>query len=173
MALDRDHLQLRHRARRHGSPGLRVAGAESPVIPPSPKSISWRACSRTCWSSRRASSFARRVGPRRADDRRPRSDWRDQHWIDIGTPDAARLHKASKAADRVAVYTHKDPTQFLKQLAGEKIHHAQALELCDRSCAGERARGASRAARRLQPVRHGPRAVCRSAPTTSRAASCG
>ncbi len=50
-------------------------------------------------------------------------------WIDIGTPDAPRLHKASKAAARVAVYTHKDPTQFLKQLAGKKIHHAQALEL--------------------------------------------
>jgi uncharacterized protein YaeQ len=50
-------------------------------------------------------------------------------WIDIGTPDAARLHKASKAADRVAVYTHKDPTQFLKQLAGERIHRAEALEL--------------------------------------------
>jgi uncharacterized protein YaeQ len=50
-------------------------------------------------------------------------------WIDIGTPDAARLHKASKAARRVAVYTHKDPAQFLKQLAGEKIHRAEALEL--------------------------------------------
>ena len=50
-------------------------------------------------------------------------------WIDIGTPDAARLHKASKAARRVAVYTHKDPAQFLKQLAGERIHRADALEL--------------------------------------------
>lgn len=50
-------------------------------------------------------------------------------WIDIGTPDAARLHKASKAADRVAVYTHKAPAQYLKQLAGEKIHRAEALEL--------------------------------------------
>jgi uncharacterized protein YaeQ len=50
-------------------------------------------------------------------------------WIDIGTPDAARLHKASKAASRVAVYTHKDPAQFLKQLAGERIHNAGALEL--------------------------------------------
>ena len=50
-------------------------------------------------------------------------------WIDIGTPDAARLHKASKAAGRVAVYIHKDPAQFLKQLAGEKIHRAEALEL--------------------------------------------
>ena len=50
-------------------------------------------------------------------------------WIDIGTPDAARLHKAAKTAPRVVVYTHKDPTQFLKQLAGEKIHNAAALEL--------------------------------------------
>jgi uncharacterized protein YaeQ len=50
-------------------------------------------------------------------------------WIDIGTPDAARLHKASKAASRVAVYTHKDPAQFLRQLEGEKIHRADALEL--------------------------------------------
>jgi uncharacterized protein YaeQ len=50
-------------------------------------------------------------------------------WIDIGAPDAARLHKASKAAGRVAVYIHKDPTQFLKQIAGEKIHRAEALEL--------------------------------------------
>ena len=50
-------------------------------------------------------------------------------WIDIGTPDAARLHKASKVAARVAVYTHKVPTQFLKQLAGERMHRAEALEL--------------------------------------------
>ncbi|HEY2152399.1 MAG TPA: YaeQ family protein [Vicinamibacterales bacterium] len=50
-------------------------------------------------------------------------------WIDIGTPDAARLHRASKAARRVAVYTHKEPTQYLKQLAGEKIHRADELEL--------------------------------------------
>lgn len=50
-------------------------------------------------------------------------------WIDVGTPDAERLHKASKAAARVAVYTHKDPAQFLKQLAGQRIHRAEALEL--------------------------------------------
>ena len=50
-------------------------------------------------------------------------------WIEVGTPDAARLHKAAKAARRVAVYTHKDPAQFLKQLAGERIHNAGALEL--------------------------------------------
>jgi uncharacterized protein YaeQ len=50
-------------------------------------------------------------------------------WIDVGLPDAARLHKASKAATRVAVYTHRDPAQLLKQLAGETIHRADALEL--------------------------------------------
>ncbi|HEX8029876.1 MAG TPA: YaeQ family protein [Vicinamibacterales bacterium] len=50
-------------------------------------------------------------------------------WIDIGTPDAARLHKASKAAARVAVYCHKDPSQWLKQFEGATIHRADALEL--------------------------------------------
>lgn len=52
-----------------------------------------------------------------------------QAWIDIGTPDAARLHKACKLAPRVAVYIHKDPTQFLRNLSGERIHRASALEL--------------------------------------------
>jgi uncharacterized protein YaeQ len=50
-------------------------------------------------------------------------------WIDVGAPEAARLHKASKAAARVVVYTHKDPRQFLNRLAGEKIHRADELEL--------------------------------------------
>jgi uncharacterized protein YaeQ len=50
-------------------------------------------------------------------------------WIDIGAPEAARLHKASKAAARVVVYTHKDPDQFVRRLAGEKIHRAEDLEL--------------------------------------------
>nr|MDQ3071481.1 YaeQ family protein [Acidobacteriota bacterium] len=63
---------------------------------------------------------------------------RIRSWIDIGAPDAARLHKASKAAGRVAVYTHKDAGQFLKQLAGERIHRAEALELyaLDRALVG-------------------------------------
>ncbi len=50
-------------------------------------------------------------------------------WIDIGSPDAARLHKASKSAPRVAVYTHRDPALIRRQLGGEKIHRAEALEL--------------------------------------------
>jgi uncharacterized protein YaeQ len=50
-------------------------------------------------------------------------------WIDIGAPDAARLHKASKAASRVAVYVHKDPTQWLTRLAGARIHRVEAVEV--------------------------------------------
>jgi uncharacterized protein YaeQ len=52
-----------------------------------------------------------------------------QVWIDVGAPDATRLHKASKAAPRVAVYTHRDPAQLLRQLAGERIHRSAELEL--------------------------------------------
>lgn len=50
-------------------------------------------------------------------------------WIDVGAPDAARLHKASKASPRVAVYTHRDPAAIVRQLAGERIHRAADLEL--------------------------------------------
>jgi len=50
-------------------------------------------------------------------------------WIEIGAPDADRLHKASKASPRVAVYTHKDPAQLKRALAGQRIHKADALEL--------------------------------------------
>jgi uncharacterized protein YaeQ len=50
-------------------------------------------------------------------------------WIEVGSPDAARLHKASKAAPRVVVYTAKDPTRLVNQLAGERIHRAESLEI--------------------------------------------
>jgi len=50
-------------------------------------------------------------------------------WIEIGAPDAARLHKASKACDRVVVYTHKDPKQMLANWAGERIHKSESIEI--------------------------------------------
>ena len=50
-------------------------------------------------------------------------------WVELGSPDAARLHKASKASPRVAIYTHKDPLQLLRQLAGERIHRVESIEL--------------------------------------------
>lgn len=50
-------------------------------------------------------------------------------WIDVGAPEAARLHRASKAAQRVAVYTHKDAGQLAARLSLERIHRVEALEL--------------------------------------------
>ena len=52
-----------------------------------------------------------------------------QTWIDVGTPEAARIHKASKAAARVVVYTHKDPLLLAEKLAAGRIHRAEAVEL--------------------------------------------
>jgi uncharacterized protein YaeQ len=52
-----------------------------------------------------------------------------QAWIEIGAPDAARVHKASKAAPRVVVYTHKDAALLVRQLSSERIHRADAIEV--------------------------------------------
>ena len=52
-----------------------------------------------------------------------------QVWIDVGAPEPPRLHRASKAARRVAVYTHKDAAQLAARLGGERIHRIDALEL--------------------------------------------
>jgi len=52
-----------------------------------------------------------------------------QAWIEVGAPDAARLHRASKAAPRVAVYTHHEPERYWASLEGARIHRAEALEL--------------------------------------------
>ena len=50
-------------------------------------------------------------------------------WIDIGLPDAARLHQAGKAAPRVAVYTHRDPALLVRELDGARVHRADELEI--------------------------------------------
>jgi len=52
-----------------------------------------------------------------------------QAWIEVGAPDAARLHHGSKLAERVAVYTHRDPAKVAAPWAGKKIHQADALRL--------------------------------------------
>jgi len=50
-------------------------------------------------------------------------------WIEVGLPDADRLHRGSKLAGRAAVYTHRDANQLLTQLAGKKIHRAEAIPI--------------------------------------------
>ena len=48
-------------------------------------------------------------------------------WIEVGLPDAARLHRGAKLAGRAAVYTHRDVRQLLLQLGGAKIHRAAEI----------------------------------------------
>ncbi|HZI78192.1 MAG TPA: YaeQ family protein [Vicinamibacterales bacterium] len=50
-------------------------------------------------------------------------------WIEVGLPDAARLHRGSKLAGRAAVYTHRDVRQLLLQLSGAKIHRAGEIPI--------------------------------------------
>ena len=52
-------------------------------------------------------------------------------WIDIGVPDAARVHRANKAAPRVAIYTHKPAEQLRRALSGERIHRSDSLTLIE------------------------------------------
>ncbi|MSO56548.1 MAG: YaeQ family protein [Acidobacteria bacterium] len=48
-------------------------------------------------------------------------------WVEVGMPDAPRLHRGSKGADRVAVYTHRNIQKVLAELTGKKIHRAEAI----------------------------------------------
>ena len=43
-------------------------------------------------------------------------------WIDVGAPSAERLHKAAKAARRVALYTHVDAALLRREASSRAIH---------------------------------------------------
>jgi uncharacterized protein YaeQ len=50
-------------------------------------------------------------------------------WIEIGTPSAERLHKASKASPRVVVFTHNDPDLLKKAARTKAIHKSESIEV--------------------------------------------
>jgi uncharacterized protein YaeQ len=50
-------------------------------------------------------------------------------WFEVGAPDADRLHRGSKLADRIAVYTHRPIRLVLGELAGKKIHRAAEIPI--------------------------------------------
>lgn len=50
-------------------------------------------------------------------------------WIEVGAPDADRVHRGSKTAERTAIYTHRDPAKVLAQLSGKRIHRAADIPL--------------------------------------------
>jgi len=50
-------------------------------------------------------------------------------WIEVGAPDAARLHSGSMQAARTVVYTHRDPAKVSAPWAGKRIHRADEILL--------------------------------------------
>jgi len=50
-------------------------------------------------------------------------------WIDVGAPDAERLHYANRLAGRTVVYTHRDPEKLLASWEGKTIYRADEIAL--------------------------------------------
>ncbi|WP_420468038.1 YaeQ family protein [Panacagrimonas sp.] len=52
-------------------------------------------------------------------------------WIEVGAPDAERLHRGMKHAGRAALYVHRDPAPLLAIYAGSRIHRAAEIPIYD------------------------------------------
>ena len=50
-------------------------------------------------------------------------------WVEVGMPDADKLHKASKAADRLVIYTHRDPANVKNNLRNKTVYNADQIQL--------------------------------------------
>ncbi len=50
-------------------------------------------------------------------------------WVEVGMPDADRIHRGRKLAGRAAIYTHRDVGQLLGQLAARPIHEAASIPI--------------------------------------------
>jgi uncharacterized protein YaeQ len=50
-------------------------------------------------------------------------------WIEVGSPAADRLHRASKAVPRVVVFTHNDVESLKKTVRRERVHRLDQIEL--------------------------------------------
>lgn len=56
-------------------------------------------------------------------------------WIEIGNPSNRRMHKASKAASKLKIYTYKDPQVLLNELASEPVYRQKEIEIFSISAA--------------------------------------
>lgn len=50
-------------------------------------------------------------------------------WIEVGAPDPARIHRASKACGRVAIYVHRGMDAYLRTIAGARVHAPERVFL--------------------------------------------
>lgn len=49
-------------------------------------------------------------------------------WIDVGTPSAERIHKASKASRHVVIVTHHEPRLLQDTARAQRIHRLEDIE---------------------------------------------
>ncbi len=52
-----------------------------------------------------------------------------EHWVDVGTPSAERLHAANKKAERVSVVCHKGQAAMSREAMKRKVHRAERLNV--------------------------------------------
>ena len=50
-------------------------------------------------------------------------------WIEIGNASSRKLHKATKTARQVQVYTYKNPEVLMNEIKANDVHRAQDLEI--------------------------------------------
>ncbi|PPH05282.1 hypothetical protein C5C44_04120 [Rathayibacter sp. AY1F6] len=48
-------------------------------------------------------------------------------WIEVGAPDAERLHFGSRLADRTTVYTHRNPEKVIAAWSGKRVHELEQI----------------------------------------------
>jgi uncharacterized protein YaeQ len=48
-------------------------------------------------------------------------------WIDIGNPTAKRIHKASKLAEKVLIYTHNDAQMLVEDFKLAEVHELKSI----------------------------------------------
>lgn len=50
-------------------------------------------------------------------------------WIEIGNPSTRKLHRASKLARQVVVYTYKNPEILVAQIKTDEVHRASEIQI--------------------------------------------
>jgi uncharacterized protein YaeQ len=56
-------------------------------------------------------------------------DGRIELWIEVGAPAAERLHRIAKQAERVAIYSHREPNFVRSLWRGQTVHRAEQIEV--------------------------------------------
>jgi uncharacterized protein YaeQ len=49
-------------------------------------------------------------------------------WVEVGSPSAEKLHKATKSGAKVVVVTHHEPRSLLRNVRGRTIHKVETIE---------------------------------------------